>query len=150
VGKARWALVLAAFVSCATGPARAKPGDLGLIAESYLDKRYEFPCPVPIAERTPKWKEGDEVPLSPNAAVQAARTEIKTLFPDGADWTLNEIKMTNCADASHWCYLISFSPPDKRTDEEKMIGHPLPRFAVPVLLNGVVVSPDITDRVAHK
>lgn len=46
------------FVAFVTEPAHAKPGDLGLIAESYLDKRYEFPCPVSVAEGTPKWKEG--------------------------------------------------------------------------------------------
>jgi hypothetical protein len=98
----------------------------------------------------PNGRRGDEIPLSTKAAVQAARAELKTLFADGADWTLTEVKLTHCADADHWYYLVNFSAPDKRPLDEKMIGHPLPSFRVPVLLNGVVVTPDITDRVAHK
>jgi hypothetical protein len=114
-------------------------------SNSYVGhKKYVFkPHPADV-EEGPLWniKTQPCPPLAASAAVEAARAELRKLFPDADSWTVDEISMRPHPPGAYWYYAVSFLKATPETMEE---GRVIPQIAIPVLMSGTAVEPVVSE-----
>jgi hypothetical protein len=91
-------------------------------------------------DAAPKWTEGTEAPpLSPKAAVEAARARFATLVPDADKWSVESISLRPVGPRHDWLYVIQFDAPPPSDPGIHSGG--VPWFQVVVLFNGIAIEP---------
>jgi hypothetical protein len=78
---------------------------------SYYDgKRYEFAITKKMLDQTPVWSESAEAPpLAPKRAAQIAQQNLSVFVPNGAKWSLHNIRLSPIQNA--WVYVAEFLEP---------------------------------------
>jgi len=110
---------------------------------SYYDgKRYEFEITEKMLDQTAVWSESAE---APRHAAQIAQQNLSVFVPNGAKWSLHNIRLSPVGNA--WVYLVEFLEPlpEDGTGLTSITGT-VSTFRVVVLMNGEVVKPRITER----
>jgi hypothetical protein len=106
----------------------------------YGGKKYLYRVTDTELLKTPAWPAGQEnPPLSARRAIEAARTRLAGLLPNGKDWRLYAVTLRPIDD--RWIYLVDFLEPLRGDGGGQQLSA---GFQVVVLMNGVAVSPSVS------
>lgn len=113
----------------------------------YEGRKYDFAISDVRLAKTPVWQSEDSSPLlSPRKAGDLATGFLPKLVADPARWKIKEITLTPVGPGSVWIYVVEIVESDPPGAGEGR----LPKFNIPVLMDGTVVQPSITDgKLAH-
>lgn len=105
---------------------------------SYVaNQRFEFIVSRAALSASPRWRGAEAFPpLSPRAAISAARQQLEALVADPERWRLETVSLVPLGEDDEWVYLVEFEEPPPRPD-----GGIHGSLEIVVLMDGNAVSP---------